>query len=173
MSPHATPLSAQPARAASAVTYRVVKPVDEVALHTFLAGLSVRSVRQRFWSAGVDRARIARRLAHGGCGVVACEDRGTIIGHAECLPIEPDLAEVAVVVADDHQGRGIGAALIDHLAVEARAVGVTRFLAHVSPKNTAMLQVFTRAFGAAVREVGEECQVSFAAEPRPRVTPAG
>jgi GNAT superfamily N-acetyltransferase len=170
-----TRLSLQSASPA-AIVIRPVAPADETALRAFLAGLSMRSLQQRFWSGGPDCSRIAHRLAHGepgGCGVVAVDRRDAIVGHAECLPIERHLAEVAVVVADDHQGQGIGTALIAELAGQAWAAGITRFLAHVCPENAAMLRVFTHAFGAAVREVGEECRVSFAVRPFARALYTG
>ena len=36
-------------------------------------------------------------------------------------------AEVAFVVEDGHQGRGLGSILLEHLAAAAREVGLTRF----------------------------------------------
>ncbi len=160
--------SALPSRVAGAVVLRPVAPEDEAALRTFLDELSVRSLQQRFWSGGPDRRRLAHQLATSelrGWGVLACDRRDAIIGHAECLPIDRDLAEVAVVVADHHQGQGIGTALITELAGVAREAGIARFLAHVSPENAAMLHVFTHTFGAVVHEAGEECRVSFAVAP--------
>ena len=40
-----------------------------------------------------------------------------------------DSAEVAFVVSDEHQGRGIGTVLLEHLAAAARERGITRFVA--------------------------------------------
>ncbi len=54
-------------------------------------------------------------------------------------------AEVAFVVADDHQGRGIGSALLEHLAAAAVDVDITRFVAEVLPQNGPMLRVFADA----------------------------
>ena len=51
-------------------------------------------------------------------------------------------AEVAFVVADDMQRRGIGSRLLERLAVHARRVGIERFVAQVLPENGAMLRVF-------------------------------
>lgn len=48
---------------------------------------------------------------------------------------EPALAEVAFVIADDFQRRGLGLALRDSLVVEARRRGVRTFRAHVLPEN--------------------------------------
>jgi acetyl coenzyme A synthetase (ADP forming)-like protein len=61
-----------------------------------------------------------------------------------------DVAEVAFVVSDEHQGRGIGTALLEHLAAAARERGITRFVADTSAHNSQMLGVF-RAAGFAER----------------------
>jgi len=54
-------------------------------------------------------------------------------------------AEVAFVVADPWQGRGLGRALFDHLADRAHEVGVSRFVAETLFHNRRMLTVFHQA----------------------------
>ncbi len=54
-------------------------------------------------------------------------------------------AEVAFVVEDAFQGRGIGSILLEHLAASAQRDGLTRFVAEVLPANGAMLRVFADA----------------------------
>lgn len=54
-------------------------------------------------------------------------------------------AEVAFVVEDAHQGRGIGSVLIEHLVAAAEEAGITEFEADVLPINRAMLRVFMAA----------------------------
>ena len=61
-----------------------------------------------------------------------------------------DSAEVAFVVSDEHQGRGIGTVLLEHLAAAARERGITRFVAETLAHNDQMLGVF-RAAGFAER----------------------
>ena len=56
--------------------------------------------------------------------------------------IEKGRAEVAFLVQDAHQGRGIGQLLLEHLAQAGRERGVDRFTAEVLPDNRPMLQVF-------------------------------
>jgi acetyl coenzyme A synthetase (ADP forming)-like protein len=58
---------------------------------------------------------------------------------------DPTSAEVAFVVEDDQQGRGIASVLLEHLAAYARAHGITRFVADTLPHNRRMLNVFTDA----------------------------
>jgi len=54
-----------------------------------------------------------------------------------------DAAEVAFAVADDWQGRGIGSALVDRLAADARAAGIRRLtgtLSEANPRSLALLR---------------------------------
>lgn len=74
--------------------------------------------------------------------VVLSGDRIVAVGRYDRLgPDAPD-AEVAFVVEDSFQGRGIGPVLLEYLAEAGRQVGLTRFVAEVLPANGAMLRVF-------------------------------
>ncbi|MEV4314626.1 GNAT family N-acetyltransferase [Actinocrispum sp. NPDC049592] len=66
-----------------------------------------------------------------------------------------DHAEVAFVVEDDHQGRGIGSILLEHLAAAAQESGLKRFVAEVLGENGQMVRVFRDA-GYKVSRVLEE-----------------
>jgi acyl-CoA synthetase (NDP forming)/RimJ/RimL family protein N-acetyltransferase len=54
-------------------------------------------------------------------------------------------AEVAFLVQDAHQGRGIANLLLEHLAQAGRERGVDRFVADVLPQNRRMIQIFREA----------------------------
>ncbi|MFD3582931.1 GNAT family N-acetyltransferase [Streptomyces sp. NPDC058683] len=56
-----------------------------------------------------------------------------------------DEAEVAFLVQDAHQGRGVASALLEHIAAVARERGIRRFAAEVLPANSKMIKVFTDA----------------------------
>ncbi|MER7761158.1 GNAT family N-acetyltransferase [Streptomyces sp. NPDC097619] len=56
-----------------------------------------------------------------------------------------DEAEVAFLVQDAHQGRGVASALLEHIGSVARERGVRRFAAEVLPANSKMIKVFTDA----------------------------
>ncbi|MER5964360.1 GNAT family N-acetyltransferase [Streptomyces sp. NPDC002057] len=56
-----------------------------------------------------------------------------------------DEAEVAFLVQDAHQGRGVASALLEHIAAVARERDIRRFAAEVLPANTKMIKVFTDA----------------------------
>jgi acyl-CoA synthetase (NDP forming)/RimJ/RimL family protein N-acetyltransferase len=74
--------------------------------------------------------------------VIVSGPRIMAVGRYERLGSEAPDAEVAFVVEDAHQGRGIGSVLLEHLADAARENGITRFVAEVLPQNGGMLRVF-------------------------------
>jgi acetyl coenzyme A synthetase (ADP forming)-like protein len=78
-------------------------------------------------------------------------------------------AEVAFVVADEHQGRGLGTLLLEQLAAAARERGINRFLADTLPDNRRMIQVFRDA-GFEVSQRFEEgaVRVELGIEPTER-----
>ncbi len=60
-------------------------------------------------------------------------------------------AEVAFVVEDAHQGRGLGSVLLEHLAAAARERGLRRFVADVLAENPRMVRIFLDAGYSATR----------------------
>jgi GNAT superfamily N-acetyltransferase len=73
--------------------------------------------------------------------VLSQEGRPTIVGGARYVVVSPGNAEVAFAILDDHQGQGIGTALMHHLGVIARRAGLREMIAEVLPENAAMLKV--------------------------------
>jgi acetate---CoA ligase (ADP-forming) len=57
----------------------------------------------------------------------------------------PESAEVAFLVDDAYEGRGLGTLLLEHLADYARRHGISRFVADVQSDNSRMLDVFRRS----------------------------
>ena len=75
--------------------------------------------------------------------VIVSGSRIMAVGRYERLGPESPEAEVAFVVEDAHQGRGIGSVLLEHLADAAQEHGINRFVAEVLPQNSGMLRVFS------------------------------
>jgi len=74
-------------------------------------------------------------------------------------------AEVAFVVTDAHQGRGLGSMLLEHLAAAGRECGIRRFQATVLAENGAMLRVFRDAGYEVTRHSdGGEVTLEFAVD---------
>jgi len=59
--------------------------------------------------------------------------------------IGEDQAEVAFLVQDAHQGRGLAQLLLEHLAQAGRERGIGKFVAEVLPENQRMTQIFREA----------------------------
>ncbi|MFG1951304.1 GNAT family N-acetyltransferase [Micromonospora sp. NPDC048830] len=74
--------------------------------------------------------------------VVLAGGRIVAVGRYERLGPQAPEAEVAFVVEDAYQGRGIGSVLLEHLADAARRAGIVHFVAEVLPANGAMQRVF-------------------------------
>jgi GNAT superfamily N-acetyltransferase len=71
-----------------------------------------------------------------------------------------DVAEAAVAVVDDWQGRGLGGALLRRLTKRAREHGIDRFHASLFAFNTGMLTLFGELGEMTVRHVdGGEIEI--------------
>ena len=68
-----------------------------------------------------------------------------IVGVVRYDRLDREEAEVAFVIRDDHQGRGLGTVFLEHIAQAARERGVRRFVAEILPDNIRMLEVFRHA----------------------------
>src|SRR5712672_4131139 len=68
--------------------------------------------------------------------------RKIIVGGGRYIVFEPGRAEMAFVVIDTWQGRGIGSILMRHLVKIASDAGLRELTAEVLPENAAMLKVF-------------------------------
>jgi len=89
---------------------------------------------------------------------------GVYEGLADSL--KPESAEVAFVVDDAHQGRGLGPILLEHLAGAAAENGFTRFEAEVLAENTNMVTVFRTAGYQLSRSFdGSNVHVEFLIDP--------
>ncbi len=133
-------------RDGTTVHVRPVRSDDRAAVRSFLGALSTESISFRFfgaanldwaakWSTDVD---YVDRF-----GLVV--ETGTprqIVAHAAYVRIDSERAEVAFLVADALQGRGISTILLAHLAEAAEPHGITTFVAQVLPNNHRMIDVF-------------------------------
>jgi len=92
--------------------------------------------------------------------------QGRIIAVGRYDTVEQGEAEVAFLVEDRHQGRGIGQLLLEHLAQAGRECGVDRFVAEVLPDNSRMIQTFRDAGYRVVSEYEEGVlQLEFPIDP--------
>jgi len=71
--------------------------------------------------------------------------RRVIVGGGRYVVVQPGKAEVAFIVIDQYQGRGMGGLMLRHLALIARAAGLATFIAEVLSENASMLKVFEKS----------------------------
>ncbi len=145
-------------RDGSTVHVRPVRAEDRAALLEFHRGLSRESLALRFFTAAVDLEWVVDRMSamdqRGRYGLLATLG-GRPVGHAVFIATGEDRAEMALAVADELQGHGLGTLLIGHLAEAASRAGFLMFEAEVMPENRRMIEV--------IRETG--FPVEMRAEP--------
>jgi GNAT superfamily N-acetyltransferase len=117
---------------------RLLEPSDANLLRRFFWRLSSESVYRRFMAPikAPSNALVARLVDIDHCdreALIALDERG-IVGVAR-YGTAGATHDVAVVVADDWQGRGVGALLLRRLANIARARGITSFHATMLGDN--------------------------------------
>lgn len=140
------------------VSVRAIRPDDEPHMAAFHAGLSDRSVYQRYFHLTSLEQRITTaRLALTcrvdpaiGLALVAVHEGGANGTDVVALgrltrTAPPEAAEIALLVRDDWQGRGLGGAMMQRLLEEARAVGVRRVYGDMLADNDAMRALVRRA----------------------------
>jgi acetyl coenzyme A synthetase (ADP forming)-like protein len=153
------------------VHIRPIRPEDGEALSAFHNRLSSETVYLRFFSPKpVLTPRDIERFTHVDndrrVALVGLLD-GEIIGVAryDRIPGTTE-AEVAFVIDDRHQGRGLGTIFLEYLAATGRARGITRFVADTLPHNVRMLDVFRSAgFRAEQAYADGVVRVTFPIEP--------
>lgn len=138
------------------VTIRAVRPSDRKRFLEAFRLLDKDSIYTRFFThrsdlsdAEIDRAVNVDFMHEVALVVTTATARGeAIIASGRYVGIDgPSTersAEVAFVVEEDFQGRGIASRLLTHLAALAREQNLTQFEADVLSQNSPMLAVFRR-----------------------------
>ncbi len=115
--------------------------------------VSARSLYLRYFSAvkhvSDQQVAVFTEVDHDTAIGLVVELGGQIIGagtaHRNIVTGDPDSAEIAFLVEDSQQGRGLGSILLEHLAAAAQERGIRRFTAEVLGENTQMVRVFIDA----------------------------
>ena len=136
------------------VLLRPVRISDEPLLKDFFYSLSDQSVYRRFLSARKDMPHerlqefvvIDYTAEMVILAVTEEEEREIVVGVGQYgIDTKTHTADVALVVRDEDQDRGIGTELLDYLTRLAKREGLLGFTAEVLTENESMMHLFERA----------------------------
>lgn len=139
-------------RDGSPIEIRALQPQDEADMLAAIDRTSTQSLQRRFFSIKrhfspmeraffmeVDFQKHVAIAAH-----AVASGHSAIVGGGRYIVFEPGRAEMAFVVVDSWQSRGLGSVLMRHLVKIARDAGLQELTAEVLPENTAMRKIFEK-----------------------------
>jgi RimJ/RimL family protein N-acetyltransferase/AcrR family transcriptional regulator len=139
-----------PVRGGRSVWVRMARPEDSDAVAAMHDRTSEATRYQRYFAPISDwREENLRRISggHRGVTLVAMNQDGEIVALGNVFPDRPEdegTAEVAVIVEDNYQGRGIGTRMLDHLIEMAERAGFRRLVGYVLADNDGMIRLMER-----------------------------
>ncbi|NJP91502.1 GNAT family N-acetyltransferase [Nonomuraea sp. FMUSA5-5] len=136
---------------------RPARQDDEERIRRFLAGLSLHTQTLRFFTGvSTPAAALVRTLLsvdERRDALVATTETGEIVAHAMSFRGGCADVEIAVVVADEWQGRGLGPELVDVLLLRASVRGATTVGMDVMGENRRVLRLVRRLWPDATMKV--------------------
>ena len=129
------------------IVIRLARPRDARDIELMHERCSERSRFHRYFAPmSTWREENLRRISgeHRGATLVAVAEDSDIVGLGNVFPVGPDetqVAEIALIVDDAWQGRGVGTLLLRHLIDAARRLGFTRLVAYVHADNPSMVRL--------------------------------
>ncbi len=135
------------------VFLRPVKISDEPLLKDFFYSLSDQSLQRRFISFRKDMPHsqlqkyviidYSREMII--LGIIKSDEKEEIVGLGQySINGDAHTAEIAIVVSDEYQNRGIGSELLSYLTYLAQAQGLLGFTAEVLMENQPMIHLFEK-----------------------------
>ena len=135
---------------ATAPALRIIRDDDDARLERLFYRLSPESVYRRFFTLySTPPAGAIDQLAHldhdtRDAVVAAVGDE--VVGVARYATVAPGVAEIAVVVEDAWQGRGVGRRLVECVAALARVHGMSELCATVLAENRPAIAMLRAVF---------------------------
>jgi RimJ/RimL family protein N-acetyltransferase len=119
---------------------------EESRLRRFMAPLDELSESQLAYLTEIDY------VDHFAWAAVLAEEPATGVGVGRYVRLreEPDVAEAAITIVDEYQGKGLGTLLLGMLAATARTAGITTFRGYVMRDNQPMRELLAD-IGARIR----------------------
>jgi GNAT superfamily N-acetyltransferase len=129
------------------LTLRAATIDDFDAVRDLHARSSAASLQRRYLGGAPTDSRLAQLLEPSGAGRTLLALAGDKVVAMGNLLAEGDLGEVAMLVDDDWQRRGVGTALLRRLYAYAEQAGFAALIAHTAADNVAMLRTLRRLGG--------------------------
>ncbi len=150
------------------VRLRLTRPSDAPRVEAFLSHLSPETRRRRFFVPVPDVGdHVVRHFTFYDprerlvvAATVPQAGGEELVGLADVVLLETGLAELAVVVGDEHQALGVGTLLAEAIASLSAQQGATHVKAEVLGENQAMTRVMER-LGTTVRSVEDGVSVVY------------
>ena len=155
-------------RDGSTVLIRAITPTDRDLLRAGFERLSEHSRYMRFQTplstlSDKQLAYLTNVDHHDHEALVAVDssDGEDVVGVARFVRVNHDVAECAIVVADDWQDRGVATELLERLVERAREEHVGRFTALVMAENAEALRLLERLGDTVQRRVGSQVELDI------------
>lgn len=153
---------------------RLARPSDTPRVRAFLERLSPETRRRRF---GMPQPKVSASLVRHFTfpdprrrmivvATAPLEGTERMVGMADAAFVRPELAEIAFVVADELQGRGVGHLLAEAASALAARRGAKRLKADISGGGAAALAVM-RGLGPTVSSWEDGSTVAYTTVPAP------
>ncbi|HVM68388.1 MAG TPA: GNAT family protein [Gaiellaceae bacterium] len=99
-------------------------------------------------SVGEERRYLRALKRYPDAAVYVADDEGQLVGRLSLArdphPASHHVADLGILVAKSHRGRGIGQALLEQAVAWARDAGVSKIELHVFPWNEPALRLYSR-----------------------------
>jgi acetate---CoA ligase (ADP-forming) len=143
---------------------RPVRSDDRLAMLELIQSLSSESFYLRFLHGMTPEVAVRHLMPGSGQFALLASREGKVVGHAIYAVTLRGKAEVAVLVADEYQGRGLGTILLGQLTEAAVAAGVSVLEAQVAPENAPMIRLLRElGFPAVLKSEPGFIRVTFPA----------
>jgi RimJ/RimL family protein N-acetyltransferase/nucleotide-binding universal stress UspA family protein len=165
-------------RDGSQVEIRPLSPDDRELLRSGFERLSDRSRYLRFQTpltelTDVQLSHLTDVDHHDHEALLALDpDSNEAIGVARFVRVGDNVAECAIVVADDWQNKGLGSELLERLVERAQEEGVERFTALVLADNQDALRLLQRLGDTVWRSEGSQLELEIELPERARTSPS-
>jgi acetyltransferase len=151
------------------VRLRLTRPSDALRVRAFLEGLSPQTRQRRFMAAMPQISdSVVRHFTFFNpqtrlivAATTPIDGIETVVGLADVALLDTGLAELGVVVADEHQGKGAGKLLTEVVAALAVQQGARHLKAELLEDNKAILRLMDR-LGPTARTVEDGTSVVYA-----------